>query len=164
MWITAFQRAFLSWRSSVSVESAVVSKFREEILKGQHQVAIVLPRSLLSIQHETLLLNEERWSAVLIVNQVTSIKTSNAPEHQHYGKAAYWIEGISLTSLFFFLPWQQWKQGCHCLDGTYRRSHHSGWNPPTYKQDFFFFFCRPVLQNLVFKYAWINKSYESSTK
>lgn len=85
----------------MSAESAVVSKFREEILKGQHQVAIVLPRSLLSIQHETLLLNEERWSAVLIVNQVTSIKTSNAPEHQHYGKAAYLIEGISLTSLFF---------------------------------------------------------------
>lgn len=81
--LPSFQRAFLSWRSSVSVESAVVLKFREEILKGQHQVAIVLPRSLLSIQHETLLLNEERWSAVLIVNQVTSIKTSNIPEHQH---------------------------------------------------------------------------------
>lgn len=138
----------------MSVESAVVSKFREEILKGQHQVAIVLPRSLLSIQHETLLLNEERWSAVLIVNQVTSIKTSNAPEHQHYGKAAYWIEGISLTSLFFFFS----PDSSESRDATAlmaRIEGHitvDGIHQPTNKISFLFF-CRPVLQNLVFKYA-----------
>lgn len=136
----------------MSAESAVVSKFREEILKGQHQVAIVLPRSLLSIQHETLLLNEERWSAVLIVNQVTSIKTSNAPEHQHYGKAAYLIEGISLTSLFFPSPDSSESRDATALMA--RVEGHitvDGIHQPTIS--FFFFFCRPVLQNLVFKYA-----------
>lgn len=68
---------------------------------GQRHLAVVLPHNLLSIQHEPLLLNEERKSTVLRVNQATSIKTSNSPRNEVDDKAEYLIEGSSIFSDVF---------------------------------------------------------------